>query len=145
MRSYPPPFPFTCVPFFFHKCIGCSGVCIYRYTLYTSHRIASYHIVLAPLFQKRRNKKYIYEDLVLESQNHTPQNDETKLITRPFSICNDRAFAFWLNHLSHASARISCIYAHINAGQKTLYDRRFIAEKILVVILDCDPNKRDLL
>lgn len=50
---------------------------------------------------------------MLKSQNHTPQNDETKLITRPFSICNDRVFALRLNHLSHASAYHN-IYAHIN-------------------------------
>lgn len=32
------------------------------------------------------------EGLLLKSQNHTLQNDETKLITRPFSIRNDRFF-----------------------------------------------------
>lgn len=84
------------------------------------HRVFEYMHVLSTLdvntttiqhqllYSKQEN-----EDLVLKSQNHTPQNDETKLITRPFSICNDRVFALRLNHLSHASAYHN-IYAHIH-------------------------------
>lgn len=96
---------FTCAPSFLnHKCIGFLSICMYC-------RLSTWIQQPYSISSSIPNKKN--EDLVLKSQNHTPQNDEIKLITRPFSICNDRVFALRLNHLSHASAYHN-IYAHIH-------------------------------